>query len=65
MSRSRNRILTPDLLKSGDEVRVIAPSRSLNVVSEENREIANGRLKELGLKVTFGSMRLINPSFQD
>ena len=38
----------------GDEVRVIAPSRSLAIISEESREIANNRFAELGLKLSFG-----------
>jgi muramoyltetrapeptide carboxypeptidase len=44
----------PEKLKSGDEVRVIAPSRSLAIISEQTRAIANKRLAELGLTVTFG-----------
>lgn len=41
-------------LKSGDEVRVIAPSRSMAILGEDCKEIATKRLEELGLKVTFG-----------
>lgn len=41
-------------LKAGDEVRVIAPARSLSIISKETREIANKRIEELGLKLTFG-----------
>ncbi|NTW61316.1 LD-carboxypeptidase [Candidatus Saccharibacteria bacterium] len=41
-------------LKPGDEIRVIAPSRSLDIITEEVREIANARLAELGFKVSFG-----------
>jgi muramoyltetrapeptide carboxypeptidase len=44
----------PEKLKPGDEVRVIAPSRSLAIISEQTRSIANKRLAELGLTVTFG-----------
>jgi len=45
----------PQKLKSEDEVRVIAPSRSLGIISKEVREIANERLeKELGLRLSFG-----------
>lgn len=43
----------PDKLKAGDEVRVIAPARSLSIISKENREIANKRIEELGLRLTF------------
>lgn len=44
----------PQKLKSGDEIRVIAPSRSLAIISEETRQIANKRFEELGLKLSFG-----------
>jgi len=44
----------PDKLKVGDEVRVVAPSRSLAIISPESREIANKRFQELGLKLSFG-----------
>jgi muramoyltetrapeptide carboxypeptidase LdcA involved in peptidoglycan recycling len=44
----------PEKLKSGDEIRVIAPSRSLSIVSKECREIANNRFVEMGLKLSFG-----------
>ncbi|MDB5166460.1 MAG: peptidase [Candidatus Saccharibacteria bacterium] len=44
----------PDKLKAGDEVRVISPSRSLSIISEETRRIANERFDELGLKLSFG-----------
>jgi muramoyltetrapeptide carboxypeptidase LdcA involved in peptidoglycan recycling len=43
----------PSKLKAGDEVRVIAPARSLSIISKETREIANKRIEELGLKLTF------------
>jgi muramoyltetrapeptide carboxypeptidase LdcA involved in peptidoglycan recycling len=44
----------PEKLKAGDEVRIIAPSRSLAIISKENREIANKRFAEMGLKLSFG-----------
>jgi len=43
----------PDKLKPGDEVRVIAPARSLAIISKENQDIANKRLEDLGLKLSF------------
>lgn len=46
--------IIPAKLQIGDEVRIIAPSRSLSIISEENRKFANERLEEMGLKVTFG-----------
>ena len=44
----------PQKLRIGDEVRIIAPSRSLAIVSKETREIANKRFADLGLKLSFG-----------
>lgn len=44
----------PLKLKAGDEVRVVAPSRSMAIISKEVREIANKRFVELGLKLSFG-----------
>ena len=46
--------IIPERLKKGDEIRVIAPSRSLKVLREEVVENAKKRLEELGLVVTFG-----------
>ena len=44
----------PEKLKAGDEVRVIAPSRSMSIISKELRETANKRFADLGLKLSFG-----------
>lgn len=44
----------PNKLKKGDEIRVIAPSRSLAIISEHTRKIANQRFEDLGLKLSFG-----------
>lgn len=41
-------------LKIGDEVRVIAPALSYSIFSEELKSIANKRIEDLGLKLTFG-----------
>ena len=46
--------MIPNKLKSGDEVRVIAPSRSMKILGEDCIKIATERLEALGLKVTFG-----------
>lgn len=40
-------------LKSGDEIRVIAPARSLGIIDESTRNIASKCLENMGLKVTF------------
>ena len=47
-------VIYPDKLKKGDEVRIIAPSTSFSVISEEQKEIAINRLESIGLKVSFG-----------
>ncbi len=46
--------MIPEKLKAGDEVRIIAPSRSMIILKEDCKKIATERLEELGLKVTFG-----------
>jgi muramoyltetrapeptide carboxypeptidase LdcA involved in peptidoglycan recycling len=44
----------PEKLQVGDEVRIIAPSRSMAILSKETINIANKRFEELGLKLSFG-----------
>ncbi len=44
----------PEKLKRGDEIRVIAPSRSANILSADGIELAKEQLERLGFKVTFG-----------
>ena len=44
----------PNKLKSGDEVRVIAPSRSMGIISPANKMLAIKALENIGLHVTFG-----------
>ena len=46
--------MIPEKLKTGDEVRIIAPSRSMVILGEDCKKIATERLEALGLKVTFG-----------
>ncbi len=43
----------PQRLQKGDEIRVVAPSCSMGIITPANREIANNRLKDLGLKITY------------
>ena len=45
--------MIPEKLKAGDEVRVIAPSRSMVILGEDCKKIATQKLEALGLKVTF------------
>lgn len=44
----------PEKLSAGDEIRVIAPSRSMAIIGEETRRIAQECFDTLGLKLTFG-----------
>jgi len=46
--------MIPSKLKKGDEIRIVAPARSLGLIEEECKSIAKQRLKEMGFKVTFG-----------
>lgn len=57
--------IVPNKLNIGDEIRVIAPSRSMKILSEEVIEIAKSRLEQMGFKVTFGKnvMNSINDDF--
>lgn len=48
------KIQIPPKLQRGDEVRVIAPARSMSIISEQTRAIAAKRFEDLGLKLTFG-----------
>lgn len=57
-----NKII-PEKLKINDEVRVIAPSRSMGILSDETIDIAVKTLESLGLKVTFGEY--VNDSIDD
>jgi len=46
-------IIIPKKLNKGDEIRVIAPSRTLALISDEVRKAAVKRLEDQGYKVTF------------
>lgn len=45
--------MLPQKLKPGDEIRVIAPSSSLGIISQTNRDLAVKRLGELGLTISY------------
>ncbi|MDN7240960.1 LD-carboxypeptidase [Planococcus sp. N028] len=47
-------MIIPKKLQHGDEIRIIAPSRSANILSEIGIEQAKTMLEEIGLVVTFG-----------
>ncbi|MGE7603772.1 S66 family peptidase [Peribacillus sp. NPDC097675] len=55
--------MKPSRLKAGDEIRVIAPSRSLAIVKGEQRRLAEERLVELGFRVTYGKTALVHDDF--
>ncbi|GAA4703195.1 S66 family peptidase [Brevibacillus fulvus] len=46
--------MKPTSLQHGDEIRVIAPSKSLAIIEKDAREIAAKRLEMLGFRVSFG-----------
>jgi len=46
--------IIPEKLKRGDEIRVIAPARSMKMLGKGLMEIANQRLEKLGFNLTFG-----------
>lgn len=46
--------IIPAKLNRGDKIRVIAPSRSLQLIGEETKQIANKRFEEMGLTLSFG-----------
>lgn len=46
--------IIPNKLKAGDEIRIIAPSRSMCILNEDTIKNAKNRLERLGFKVTFG-----------
>ena len=45
--------IIPARLKKGDKIMVVAPSRSLKLIKADCRQIAEERLKNLGLEVVF------------
>jgi len=46
-------MITPEKLKQGDEIRVIAPARSLSILSEDLIKFAIKNLENQGFKVSF------------
>ncbi|AKG35592.1 S66 family peptidase [Paenibacillus durus] len=52
-----------DKLKQGDEIRVIAPSRSLSLIRVEQRELAKKKLEQLGYRVTFSKYSMDSDEF--
>ena len=50
--------IIPKELNRGDEIRIVAPSRSMSVLKEEIVKIAKTNLEKIGFKVTFGKNTL-------
>lgn len=48
-------MIKPTKLKIGDEIRIIAPSNSIDILSQETLDTAVFKLTELGFKITFGN----------
>lgn len=59
-------MIIPDKLKCGDEIRVIAPSRSMKILKEDTIKLAKSRLEKLGFKVSFGKnvMNSVNDDYK-
>lgn len=55
--------MIPKKPAAGDEIRVIAPARSLSLINEYVRQVAAIALEEMGFKVTFGRHVLENDEF--
>lgn len=47
-------MIIPQKLKIGDEIRVIAPARSLSLIGETNTQLAQDRFESEGFRVTYG-----------
>lgn len=52
-----------DKLKSGDEIRIISPSRSLTLIAADQRVLAKNKLEELGFSVSFSKNVLESDEF--
>jgi len=46
-------IIIPEKLKIGDEIRIVAPARSMSLLSDEIIKLAKKNIEKLGFKVTF------------
>jgi muramoyltetrapeptide carboxypeptidase LdcA involved in peptidoglycan recycling len=49
-----NKTIKPKKIKKGSHIRIIAPARSLGLLSEENKKDAIDRLENFGFKLSFG-----------
>lgn len=55
--------MKPNLLKPGDEIRIISPSRSMSLIAPEHRELAKQRLEDMDFKVSFSDHCLESDEF--
>lgn len=55
--------IIPQKLQRGDEIRIIAPSRSLAMISEENKNLAVETLMNLGFRTSFSSHSMEEDEF--
>ena len=46
-------MIVPPKLKQGDEIRIIAPARSLSLLSEDLVKLAKENFENQGFKITF------------
>lgn len=56
--------IIPEKLKKGDEIRIIAPSRNINILNEETINIAKTTLEEIGFKVTIAK-NIYNTEYEE
>lgn len=55
--------MQPTCIQAGDELRIIAPSRSIAIVKGEQRRLAEERLTKLGFTLTYGETALVHDHF--
>lgn len=55
--------MIPPKLKPGDEIRIVAPSRSMSLLGKEQVAYAKERLESYGFKVTFGKHAMEKDAF--
>lgn len=56
--------IIPEKLKKGDEIRIIAPSRNINILNEETINIAKNTLEDMGFKVTLAK-NIYNTEYEE
>lgn len=46
--------IIPEMLKKGDEIRVVAPATGIKIIGQDCRKLAQERFEQMGLRVSFG-----------